>query len=599
MIFKKHLRQFLFKYWPLFLIGVLMLALVDWVQLYIPEYLGQIVGLLEDGLLTEEEMIDVRQIVNSVLIVAAIMAVGRIIWRLSIFRASKGIEKNLRKQMFSKAEKLSVNYYHEHKTGAIMALFTNDIDEIEQYFAWGTVMLVDAFFLSVLVIYKMVDKVDIVLTIIALVPILLIVLWGALVEKFMDKKWRERQEAFDNLYDFSQENFTGIRVIKAFVKENKEIHAFAKVAKRNADVNVNFVKIAVLFDVFIEILISLILALLLGFGGWFVYATVTGTPVVFFNHTIVLTADKLVEFIAYFDSLIWPAIALGQIITMKARCKASLKRISDFLDYEEEISNCENPVVVDSIQGEIEFKNFSFKHASKLDPVLTDISLKINAGESIGVVGRIGRGKTTLVNSLLRLYNVEKGTIYIDNIDIMDFDIASLRNLIAYVPQDNFLFSDTVENNINFSNKGTKEDIEEAAKFADVHDNIVEFKEGYQTVTGERGVTLSGGQKQRISIARAYIKDSPIMILDDSVSAVDVKTEETILKNIQEKRKGKTTIVVASRVSTVNKLDRIIVLADGKLEAFDTPENLLKVSPTYQKMVYLQELEKEVEGGSR
>lgn len=230
--------------------------------------------------------------------------------------------------------------------------------------------------------------------------------------------------------------------------------------------------------------------------------------------------------------------------------------------------------------------------------MLKNITFTVNPGESVGIVGKIGSGKTTLVNTLLHLYNVERGKVFIDGHDIMDCNIESLRDAIGYVPQDNFLFSDKIKNNIAFScNELDMDKVYDAAKFADVHSNIEEFTEGYETVSGERGVTLSGGQKQRISIARAYIKDAPIMILDDSVSAVDVKTEETILANIQSERKGKTTIVIASRISTVSHLDKILVLDKGEVEAYDTPQRLEEISPTYKKMVYLQKLEREVEGG--
>ena len=285
---------------------------------------------------------------------------------------------------------------------------------------------------------------------------------------------------------------------------------------------------------------------------------------------------------------------MGQILQMFSRFKSSSKRVFDYLD-EEEIHNVDNPISLDDCKGVITFNHFSFIYPDGSNESLKDISFKINPGELIGVVGKIGSGKTTLVNSLLRLYNIEKNQILIDSVDIMDLDIKNLRNNIAYVPQDNFLFSSTVQENIAFSNKRMSIDkVKSAANFADVHENITNFKDGYNTMTGERGVTLSGGQKQRISIARAYAKDAPIMIMDDSVSAVDVKTEEAILSNIQEKRAGKTTIIIASRISTVSKADRILVLKDGELEAFDSPENLLKVSPTYQKMVYLQKLESEL-----
>ena len=460
-------------------------------------------------------------------------------------------------------------------------------------------MLVDALFLSVIVIIKMI-RLEWVLSLIIFIPIILIIVWGALVEKHMSLRWENRQKAFDDLYDFSQENFTGIRVIKAFVKETKEIHAFAKVAKKNADVNIDFVKVSVLFDVFISIIISAIMVIIMGFGGWFVYSFVTGNPVVIFNHKVELDAGNLVTFLGFFETLIWPMMCLGQIVSMRSRGKASYKRVAAYLDQEEEIKDQKDAIILENVKGKITFKNFNFKYPGSNNDSLKNINLEIKAGETIGIVGKIGSGKSTFANSLLRLYNLEKDTLLIDDIDIMDCNIASVRDQIGYVPQDNFLFSDKVRNNIAFSNKDIEEEkIIAAAKFAAVHDNIVDFKDGYDTISGERGVTLSGGQKQRISIARAFIKDAPIMILDDSVSAVDVKTEETILNNIKEQRKDKTTLVIASRVSTVSHMDRIIVLNDGMVEAFDNHERLLEISPTYQKMVHLQELEKEVEGGGR
>ncbi len=502
--------------------------------------------------------------------------------------------------MFLKSERLSQKYYHENKVGSIMSWFTSDLETIEEYCGFGTVTMVDAFFLGILVIVKMV-QLDVILAIVAFIPMILIIIWGFLIEKFMSKKWTERQECFDSLYDFTQETFTGIRVIKAFVKETAELHAFAKIAKKNKDTNISFARISVIFDVLIEIIIAAIMALILGFGGYAVYATITENNMVIFGHTIDMDAGKLVTFVSYFDLLIWPMIAMGQIVAMRSRAKASLKRVAQFLDAPEDIKNPENPIVLENVKGKITFKNFSFKYPDSQANMnsLTNVTFQINAGESIGIVGKIGCGKSTLVNSLLRLYNVDEDSIFIDGFDIMKCDIKSIRDAIAYVPQDNFLFSDKIYNNIAFSNRSIdRVKIENAARFADVHDNIADFKNGYDTLSGERGVTLSGGQKQRIAIARAYLKDSPIMIMDDSVSAVDVKTEETILNNIHEQRKGKTTIVIASRVSTVSKLDKILVLKDGEVEAFDTPKNLLNISPTYKKMVYLQELEKEVEGGN-
>lgn len=595
MLFGKYINKYYKKYFIFYLIGVLCLISVDYLQLYIPEFLGKIVGMF-DG----ENVVNVDKLSSIILALIGVafgVCTGRVIWRLSLFNASKRIEADIRKEMFLKSEVLSQRYYHENKVGTIMSWCTTDVEEIQEFLGWGSVMLVDAVFQSVFVIYKMI-RLDWALSLIAFIPMLLIIVWGGLVEKFMDKKWTKRQKLFDDLYDYSQESFTGIRVIKAFVKETQQIHEFAKIAKKNKDANLEFTRASVLFDVIIEMLITIIMCLILGLGGWFVYSTATNNPINIFGHLVELDAAKLITFIGYFDLLIWPFMALGQIVTMRGRANASYKRIAHFLDEQEEIKNPENAVVLKDIKGKITFNNYTFAYPDSKVSSLKNVSFTIEPGETIGIIGKIGSGKTTLVNSLLRLYNVQENSILIDDVDIMKCDIKSLRDNVAYVPQDNFLFSDKIRNNIAFSDRETDmQKIKLAAKFADVDDNIVGFKDGYDTISGERGVSLSGGQKQRISIARAYLKDAPIMIMDDSVSAVDVKTEETILKNIKENRSGKTTIVIASRVSTVAHLNKILVLNEGEVEAFDTPDNLLKISPTYQNMVRLQTLEAELERG--
>ena len=593
MLFGKYINKYYLKYALFFIIGVAALVAVDYFQLEIPRILGEIVDTKSSTINTD----NIVNVVTRLITVGVIMCIGRIVWRLALLTTSKKIETNLRRVMFEKSERLSQKYYHENKVGTVMAWYTNDLETVEEYFGWGSIMLVDAIFMTILVIYEMI-KLDVALSLVTAIPVVLIIIWGGLVEKFMALKWDKRQKAFDDLYDFTQENFTGIRVIKAFVKENQEIKAFAKIAKRNKDVNIDFVKTSVLFDVLIEVICGIVFTLLIGIGGYFVYCLSTGNPVVLFGATIDLTAGKLVTFIGYFENLIWPLIAMGQIISMRSRATSSLKRITEFLDSEEDVKNPENPIVLEEVKGKITFNNFSFMYPDSSTTSLDGVSFEIQPGEIVGIVGKIGSGKTTLVNSLLRLYNVGEGTLFIDDHDIMMCDIQSVRNAISYVPQDNFLFSDKVRNNIAFSNLALEyEKIEMAAKFAAVHENIIEFEQGYDTISGERGVTLSGGQKQRVSIARAYIKEAPIMIMDDSVSAVDVKTEETILANIKEKRSGMTTLVIASRVSTVMHMDKILVLNEGTVEAFGTHQELLEKSPIYQRMVFLQELEKEVEGG--
>ena len=596
MLFGRHVNKYLFRYLPYFLIGIAMLVFVDVVQTRIPEYLGQIIDQNNE---LKVDLDGLGAIVGGILFCAAGMFIGRVVWRLTIFRASTGIAARLRQEMFEHAESLSASYYHENKVGNIMNWFTSDIEEISDFYGWGTVMLVDAVFLSLIVLVKM-FRLNPWLSLLAAIPLVLIIVWGALVEYFMSKKWENRQKEYDRLYDFAQENFTGIRVIKSFVKQNKEIHAFAKIAKKNQDVNVSFGRMSVLFDVLIEVILIIEMAFIMGFGGYLVYAVATGNPLVLFGKEVVLSTGQLMEFLGYIELIVWPMIALGQIMAMRSRAKGSLKRISAFLDSKPEIVNPENAVALTDVKGAIEFKDFSFDYPGQNRTALSHIDLAIKPGQHIGIVGKIGSGKTTLVNVLFHLYNIEKGKVFIDGVDLMDIDIYSLRDAIAYAPQDNFLFSDKISNNIAFSSDSTEMDrVVESASFADVASNIDDFPRKYDTVSGERGVTLSGGQKQRVSIARAFYKKAPILVMDDCVSAVDVKTEETILGNIARERKDQTTLLIASRVSSVVHMDKIIVLEEGNLVGFGSHNELMKSCPTYQRMVYLQELEKEVEGGAR
>ena len=595
MLLGKYINKYYKKYWYMFLIGVISLVAIDYVQLYEPIYLGLIVDHLSGG-----DAVDIG-LISSVCLkllgIAVIMFLGRMFWRFALFGASQKIESGLRREMFKKSERLSQQYFHTTKVGSIMSWFTTDLETIEEFTGMGTVQIVDSAFLGILVIVRM-FMLDAVMTLFALIPMSLIIVWGALVEKFMSQRWEERQKEYDRLYDFAQENFTGISVIKAFVKETSELHAFAKAARKNKEANLRFVRLSIVFDTLIEIIIAVILSMILGFGAWFAYSAASGSPVSIFGHEVALTPGGLITFIGYFDTLIWPMIALGFLVSMLGRAKASMRRVTSFLDAPEEIKDAEDAQPLCDVRGDIEFSGCTFAYPSAPDiNVLEDVSFKINAGELIGVVGRVGSGKTSLMTLLLRLYNLKENSVMIDGKDIMKCTIGSVRENVAFVPQDSFLFSDTVGGNIAFGADGVSDgDIRRAAEFADLAENIDGFENGYDTVTGERGITLSGGQKQRVSIARAYLKNAPIMILDDSVSAVDLKTEEKILENIKKERKGRTTVIIASRVSSVAHADRIIVLNEGRLEAFDTPDRLPEISPTYKKMVHLQALEREVSG---
>lgn len=590
MVFGKYVNKFYKKYFWRFFFGILTLIFVDYIQLFIPAITGRIINGITEGGISNANW---RYLIEQVIYIAMVglgMFIGRFLWRICIFGEAVLVQSDLRFDMFEKTEKLSQRYYKVNKTGAILSYFSNDLETIEEAFGFGIVQMIDGVFLLIMSLIKM-FKLQGMLTLLLLIPVVLLGVCAFFVDKLMEKKYEKRQKAFEDMSDYAQENFTGIRVIKAFVKERKELHQFAKEAKKNKDTNIEYVKVSSLLEVVFDALIYVIFGIILLGGSYLVYLNIKSSG----EQGIKIGA--LMEFIGYADTLIWPIFALAGTINLIARAKTSLKRISNLLDEKVEIVD-DQVVCPTDIKGEIEFKNFNFAYPDdENNLVLKDINIKINAGETVGIVGKIGSGKSTLVNMLFRLYNVKDETLFVDGYDIMHLPIRMVRDTIGYCPQDNFLFSDSIKNNIAFSNPDMSlQEIEKAADFADVKANIEEFKDKYDTLIGEKGVSLSGGQKQRISIARAIVKDPKILVLDDSVSAVDVKTEETILHNIQKQRKGKTTILIASRVSTVKSLDKILVLNEGKVEAFGTHEDCLRDSKTYAKMVELQSLEKEMEG---
>lgn len=590
MVFGKYVNKFYKKYFWHFFFGILTVIFVDYIQLFIPAITGRIIDSITNGGISEGNWQFLIEQIIYIALVGLGMFVGRFLWRICIFGEAVLVQSDLRFDMFEKTEKLSQRYYKVNKTGAILSYFSNDLETIEESFGFGIVQMIDGVFLLVMSLIKM-FKLQGVLTLLLLIPVVLLGLCAFFVDKLMEKKYEKRQKAFEDMSDYAQENFTGIRVIKAFVKERKELKQFAKEAKKNKDTNIEYVKVSSLLEVLFNALIYVIFGIILLGGSYLVYLNIKSGGVEG------ITIGSLIEFIGYADTLIWPIFALAGTINLIARARTSLKRISNLLDEKVEIVD-DKVVCPTDLKGEIEFKNFNFAYPDDENTlILKDVNIKIKAGETIGIVGKIGSGKSTLVNMLFRLYNVEDNTLFIDGYDIMHLPIRMVRDTIGYCPQDNFLFSDSIRNNIAFSNPDMSlEEVEKAAEFADVRSNIEEFKDKYETLIGEKGVSLSGGQKQRISIARAIVKDPKILVLDDSVSAVDVKTEETILHNIQKNRKGKTTILIASRVSTVKALDKIIVMNDGKVEAFGTHEECLKNSKIYTRMVELQSLEKEMEG---
>ena len=586
MIFGKHINKYYLKYSWILLIGIAALIAVDIFQAKIPEIYSTIIDGFDpnvtDVVINKEILSD---LCLDMLIIIAVLVIGRFLWRVCFFGSAIKVETEIRKKMFNHCKNLSQEFYQKNKVGNMMSLFTNDIETVNECFGDGVLMLFDAVALGIIAIIKM-SKINVMLTLLALIPMILMGVISVVVGKYMMQKWKLRQEAFSELSDYSQESFSGIAVIKAFVKETKELLAFRKVNKNNEHANVTFVKASVLLNVCVTLFVQSVICIILGVGGYFAYI---GT----------FTSGDLIEFIGYFNLIVWPIMAVSRLIEMSSRGKASLGRISDLLNTPVDVKDGPNVRHdVTKLNGTIEFKNLTFRYPDADYNSLEDVSFKINAGENIGVIGKTGSGKTTLVDLILRTYNVSDDSIFIDGYDINTLPIKLVREHAAYVPQDNFLFSDTIERNIAFAFEGTaqKEDIIRVAQLADLHSNIEDFSEGYETMLGERGVTISGGQKQRTSIARALLKDAPILILDDSVSAVDTKTERKILDNLKQTRKGKTTILIAHRITTVQDLDKVLFIDDGKVVAFDTHDNLCKTCEDYKKMVDLQKLEDELGG---
>ena len=587
MIFGKHIRIYYLRYAPALLLGLLTLVAVDYLQLIIPNLYQMVINGMNDGAvyyLGAEVPFTMDFLLECICFpmigVILAMVAGRFLWRVCFFGAAIRVETDLRNRMFSKAKTLSHQYYQVNKVGNLMSLFTNDLDTVQECFGWGIMMFFDALLLGVLAIGKM-WQMDSTLTILSLIPMAFLMGAATVVGKHMTKKWDIRQEAFSKLSDFAQESFSGIAVIKAFVKEALELMAFKKLNEENEQANVSHTQSSVLLRILVTLFVESVACIILGYGGYLVYCDQ-------FN------AGQLVEFMGYFTAIIWPVMAVSELIDMTSRGKASLTRISALLDAEADVVDAPGVQELTDAQGNIQFKDLTFRYPDGDQDVLQNVSFSISAGERVGIVGRTGSGKTTLVDLLLRVYNVPDGTVFIDGVDVNRVSIRSVRANCAYVPQDNFLFSDTIENNITFGvDDASAEETEAAARLSDIHDNIMQFPHTYQTVLGERGVTVSGGQKQRISIARALMKNAPILILDDSVSAVDTKTEETILDNLYRQRQGKTTIFIAHRISTISKMDKILFLHDGTVAAEGTHQQLYDTNPEYKKMVDLQKLEEE------
>ena len=540
---KFSLKNYLYEYKWWYVFGIAILLCVDLANIYIPQFIGDIIDGLTNETLTKA---GIPMMLMKILIAGLIMMFGRFGWRYCIFGASRKIEYRLRNDMFGHLETLSARYFNEHKTGDLMAHFTNDLEAVRVAVGMAVITTFDAAVMSIMVIIKMIIYVDLRLTVLAFVPMILVAIGCYFFGVQMKKRQTARQK------------------------------------------NLAVVKLRSLFGPLLDLITGISLLLTLIIGGKMV---INGT----------VSVGQFVAFNSYIGMLVWPMIACGDCINTFSQASAGYKRIKDIFDEKPDIIDKVKEKDGEHLTGDIELKNLTFQYPDGDTPVLKNVSVHIKPGEMLAVLGRTGSGKSTLADLLLRVYDCEKGMLLMDGRPIDEIPLHVLHRDVAYVPQENFMFSDTLEENIAFGledrifdHPKLRDNIKEAAEAACIHSNIIDFPEGYQTLVGERGVTLSGGQKQRSSIARALLKNAPVLIMDDSLSAVDTDTEEQILENLIRLRKGKTTIIIAHRVSTLQKADHIAVLTEGELTEYGTHDELIREGGFYAKIYEKQQLEQEL-----
>lgn len=587
---QKHfsLLPYLWHYKWHYLLGILVLTAVDLAGLYVPQYTGEIMDGLTEGAFGLE---GVLPILGKILLIGLIMMVGRFGWRYFIIGASRGIEYWMRNDLFRHLETLSARFFNSHKTGDLMAHFTNDLQAVRMGVGMAVITTFDAVVMTLMVLVKMIVYVDVRLTALAFIPLTLVAVGCYFYGIEAKKRQTRRQEAFSHLSDKVQESLAGIRVLKAFVQEEADFRSFEEASVNSMEKNLSVVKLRAVFGPALDAVTGISLLMTLLFGGRMV---LSGQ----------ISIGRFVAFNSYIGMLVWPMIACGDCINTFSQASAAFQRIAAIFREEPDIVDAGEtgqPLKDVRLRGDVRLNGLTFTYPDGQEPVLKNVSLHVRPGEMLGVLGRTGSGKSSLADLLLRVYDCEKGMLLLDGRPIDEVPLAVLHRDVAYVPQDNFLFSDTLEENIAFGleerisqHPELRGDIQQAAKDACIHDNIMNFPEEYRTLVGERGVTLSGGQKQRSSIARALLKDSAILILDDSLSAVDTDTEEQILENLLRVRKGKTTIVIAHRISTLQKADHVAVLTEGELTEYGTHDELAALGGFYARINQRQQLEQEL-----
>lgn len=572
------LKDFFIKHKWTYIIGIVWLISVDVLQLLIPKILGAYTDELSAG------AFDAKRLLLYSLVIAGIaifMFIFRYLWRIYIMGASRLLEFRLRNRLYKHLQKMSTNYFNNKKTGDLMAHATNDINAVRMAAGPGVIMIVDAIVIILIAVILMSQTISLKLTLVALIPLPFLTIATQKFGKMMHIRSRAIQESFSGISERVQENLSGMRVIKSFVQEREEVSKFKEANQDYVDKNMDFERVHILFHSIIVFLSGLSLLIVLFYGGLLVIGQE-------------ITLGDFVAFNSYVGLLTWPMMALGRVVNILQRGAASMGRLNTIYDTEPEIFDYPELVNenITEIKGALRIKDLTFAYPGTAVNVLENINIDLPQGKTLAIIGRTGSGKTTLTNLLLRLYNSEEGEIKIDGNELNTIPLEVLRNNIGYVPQDNFLFTTSIRENIAFGiDEYDDEMIERASRAANIYDDIMDFPEQFATMVGERGVSLSGGQKQRISIARALIKEPSILILDDSLSAVDTNTEETILSNLRELRGELTTIIIAHRVSTIKEADEIIVLDEGKIIERGRHEELLALAGSYYELYEQQLLE--------
>ncbi|MCF6213103.1 MAG: ABC transporter ATP-binding protein/permease [Flavobacteriaceae bacterium] len=580
----KYLNKYFIKYRYRLGLGIVFSVIAQIFTLFMPRLIGQslkVVELYQKGQISSLAEVKHQLFINIVIIIGAVLGAGIFTFgmRQMIIVMSRYIEFDLKNEIYEQYQRLSLNFYKKNKTGDLMNRISEDVSKVRMYFGPAIMYTINMITLFIIVTANMV-RIDLQLTLYTLIPLPFLSVSIYILSSVINKRSTVVQQYLSKLTTYAQETFSGINVIKAYGIETKNYDEFDDLAEISKDKNISLFKAQALFFPLMILLIGISNIFVIYFGG-----------MQYINGKIE-SLSIIAEFIIYINMLTWPVAVVGWVSSMVQQAEASQKRINGFLNVKPEIENTQ--VNSSVINGTIEFKKVSFTYDDTHITALKNVSFKIDSGKTLAILGKTGSGKSTVINLIARLYDIDNGAILIDGIPIKEINLKCLRENIGFVPQDSFLFSDTIANNIRFGNEeASLSRIKNAAKQANIHENIKAFKNSYQTLVGERGVTLSGGQKQRISIARALIKNPNILIFDDCLSAVDTETEEIILSNLNKLIHHKTAIIVSHRVSSVKNADTIIVLDEGKIIQHGSHLQLLNQNGYYQELYEQQLLERQ------